>query len=39
VQKFRRWALLTAAGALAFLVGGRMQEAVVLDHDNTAGAR
>lgn len=39
VKKFRRWALLSVAGALAVLVGGRAQEAVALDPDNMGVAR
>lgn len=34
MAKFKRWALLSFAGALAVLIGSRAQEAVVLDHDN-----
>jgi hypothetical protein len=33
VNRFKRWALLSAAGALALFLGSRAQEAVALDHD------
>ena len=36
VKKVKRWILLSVAGALAVLIGSRLEEAVVLDHDNMA---
>ncbi|AXH66308.1 hypothetical protein SEA_SATIS_149 [Streptomyces phage Satis] len=33
MKKLRNWLLLSAAGALAVLLGGRIQEAVALDPD------
>lgn len=32
VNRIKRWALLSAAGALALLLGNRAQGAVTLDH-------
>jgi len=34
VKKLKRWILLSAAGALAVLIGSRLEEAVALDYDN-----
>lgn len=36
MKKVKRWILLSVAGALAVLIGSRLEEAVVLDHDNMA---
>ncbi len=34
MAKLRNWVLLTAAALLAVLIGGRLNEAVLLDPDN-----
>lgn len=34
VKKLKRWILLSAAGALAVLIGSRLEEAVALDYDS-----
>jgi hypothetical protein len=39
VKKLKSWILLSVAGVLAVLVGNRLEEAVVLDHDNMGGSR
>jgi len=39
VKKLKSWILLSVAGVLAVLIGSRVEEAVVLDHDNMGGAR
>jgi hypothetical protein len=39
VKKLRNWLLLSAAAVLAVLIGGRVQEAVVLDPDNMLNNR
>jgi len=39
VKKLKSWVLLSVAGALAVLIGNRLEEAVAIDHDNMGGAR
>jgi hypothetical protein len=39
VKKLRNWLLISAAGALAVLIGGRVQEAVSLDPDTLLSPR
>jgi len=39
VKKLKSWILLSVAGVLAVLIGSRVEEAVVLDHDNMGAAR
>lgn len=39
VKKLKSWILLSVAGVLAVLIGSRVEEAVVLDHDNMGTAR
>jgi hypothetical protein len=34
VKKALRWLILTVAGVLALLAVGRIEEAVILDHDS-----
>lgn len=34
MKKLKRWILLSMAGALAVLIGSRLEEAVTLDPDN-----
>lgn len=39
MKKLKRWILLSTAGVLAVLIGGRLEEAVALDPDNLRNAR
>ena len=39
VKKLKRWILLSVAGALAVLLGNRLEDAVVLDRDSARVAR
>lgn len=39
VKKLKSWILLSVAGALAVLIGNRLEEAVVLDPDSTGSTR
>lgn len=39
MKKFKGWACLTVAAALALLAGSRLAQGAVLDPDNVAGVR
>lgn len=39
VKKLKSWILLSVAGALAVLIGNRLEEAVALDPDSTGSTR
>lgn len=39
MKKLKSWILLSIAGALAVLIGNRLEEAVVLDRDNMGATR
>lgn len=39
MKKLKSWILLSVAGALAVLIGNRLEEGVALDRDNVGVAR
>lgn len=39
MKKLKRWIALSVAGALALIIGSRLEEAVVLDHDTMGSPR
>lgn len=39
MKKLKSWILLSVAGALAVLIGNRLEEAVILDRDNMGVTR